>query len=32
MRSGDYTLTLTYGKTKQEQKLRVETAAGIETR
>jgi len=32
VRSGDYTLTLTYGKTKQEQKLRVETAAGIETR
>ena len=32
VRSGDYTVTLTYGKTKQEQKLRVSTAAGIETR
>jgi hypothetical protein len=32
VRSGDYTVTLTYGKAKQEQKLRVDTAAGIETR
>jgi photosystem II stability/assembly factor-like uncharacterized protein len=32
VRSGEYTVTLTYGKAKQEQKLRVETAAGIETR
>ena len=32
VRSGEYTVTLTYGKVKQEQKLRVETAAGIETR
>jgi photosystem II stability/assembly factor-like uncharacterized protein len=32
VRSGDYTVTLTYGKVKQEQKLRVETAPGIETR
>jgi photosystem II stability/assembly factor-like uncharacterized protein len=32
VRTGDYTLTLTYGKTKQVQKLRVETAPGIETR
>jgi hypothetical protein len=32
VRSGEYTVTLTYGKVKHEQKLRVETAAGIETR
>ena len=32
VRSGDYTVTLTYGKAKHEQKLRVETAPGIETR
>jgi photosystem II stability/assembly factor-like uncharacterized protein len=32
VRSGDYTVTLTYGKVKQEQKLKVETAPGIETR
>ena len=32
VRSGDYTVTLTYGKVKHEQKLRVETAPGIETR
>ncbi len=32
VRSGEYTVTLTYGKAKHEQKLKVETAAGIETR
>jgi photosystem II stability/assembly factor-like uncharacterized protein len=32
VRSGEYTVTLTYGKVKHEQKLRVETAPGIETR
>ena len=30
--SGDYTLTMTYGKTKQQQKLRVDIDEGIETR
>ncbi len=29
---GDYTVTLTYGKVKQTQKLHVDIAAGIETR
>jgi hypothetical protein len=28
---GEYTLTLTHGKTKQEQRLKVEIAPGIET-
>jgi len=32
MSSGEYTVTLTYGKTKESQKLRVDIAAGIETR
>ena len=32
VRSGEYTVSLTYGKVKHEQKLRVDTAAGIETR
>ena len=32
VRSGEYTATLTYGKVKHEQKLKVETAPGIETR
>jgi hypothetical protein len=32
VRSGEYTVTLTYGKVKQTQKLRVEIAPGIETR
>jgi len=30
--SGEYKVTLTYGKLKQEQKLRVEIAQGVETR
>jgi hypothetical protein len=29
---GEYTVTLTYGKTKQEQGLKVDIAPGIETR
>lgn len=29
---GEYTVTLKYGSTKREQKLRVEIAPGIETR
>jgi photosystem II stability/assembly factor-like uncharacterized protein len=32
VRSGEYTVTLTHGKVKQEQKLRVQTLPGIETR
>jgi hypothetical protein len=32
VRSGEYTVTLTYGKAKHEQRLKVETAPGIETR
>jgi photosystem II stability/assembly factor-like uncharacterized protein len=32
MSSGDYTVTLTYGKLKETQKVRVNIAAGIETR
>ena len=32
VRAGEYTVTLTYGKAKETQKLRVETAPGIETR
>lgn len=32
MTSGEYTVTLTYGKLKESQKLRVNIAAGIETR
>lgn len=32
VRAGEYTATLTYGKTRQEQKFLVEIAPGIETR
>ena len=32
VKSGEYTVTLTYGKVKQEQKLKVEISEGIETR
>jgi photosystem II stability/assembly factor-like uncharacterized protein len=32
VRSGEYTVTLTYGKAKQTQKLRVDIAPGIDTR
>jgi hypothetical protein len=32
VRAGEYTVTLSYGKTKQEQKLQLEIAPGIETR
>ena len=32
VKSGEYTVTLNYGKTKHTQKLKVEIAAGIETR
>jgi photosystem II stability/assembly factor-like uncharacterized protein len=32
VRPGEYTVTLTYGKTKQTQKLKVEIAEGLETR
>ena len=32
VRPGEYEVTLTHGKTKQTQKLKVEIAKGIETR
>jgi hypothetical protein len=32
VRSGEYTVTLTYGKVKQTKKVQVEIAKGIETR
>jgi hypothetical protein len=32
VRPGDYEVTLTHGKTKQTQKLKVEIAKGLETR